>query len=290
MFTVVATSLAISTAKPFLQADDTGLVLEALLGSGGATAAVIFSVAFTSILVLAAFASSTGNEFTRGTLASACTHQPRRLALISGKLVARFTVAAILWRSPSASAQRPRRSSLLRRTSTRLDGSVATPSAKPAGDYVRLLGFVAVYALIGTMVAVLVRSTPIALAICLLWFGPIENVIGEGRAWADRWFPGLLLRSMLQPDNPGSIATGTAVATLAVYAAVVRRRHRRRHVPSRRDVRLSSERQAFRSSPWPRTPIPVGARGRGTATLEDVRTTSSSVMMRPRPGPASRTH
>ena len=76
------------------------------------------------------------------------------------------------------------------------------------------------YALIGTTVAVLVRSTPIALAICLLWFGPIENVIGEGRAWADRWFPGLLLRSMLQPDNPGSISTGTAVATLAAYAAV----------------------------------------------------------------------
>ena len=89
-----------------------------------------------------------------------------------------------------------------------------------AGDYVRLLGFVVVYALIGTMVAVLVRSTPIALAIGLVWFGPFENVIGEGRAWADRWFPGLLLRSMLQPDKPGALSTGTGCATLAVYAAV----------------------------------------------------------------------
>ena len=32
--------------------------------------------------------------------------------------------------------------------------------------------------------------------------------------------PGLLLRSMLQPDTPGSTATGPAVTTLAVYAAV----------------------------------------------------------------------
>ena len=52
---------------------DAGLALEALLGAGGATAAVIFSIGFSSILVLAAFASSTGNEFTRGTLRVALT-------------------------------------------------------------------------------------------------------------------------------------------------------------------------------------------------------------------------
>jgi ABC-type transport system involved in multi-copper enzyme maturation permease subunit len=219
-FTVVATALAISTAKPFLQAADAGLVLEALLGAGGATAAVIFSVAFSSILVLAAFASSTGNEFTRGTLRAALTHQPRRWALMSGKLVARLAVAAILMvvalvvGAATAAIVAPAQDI----DTTGWFGTDALGQA--AGDYVRLLGFVVAYALIGTTVAVLVRSTPIALAICLVWFGPIENVIGEGRAWADRWFPGLLLRSMLQPDTPGSVATSTAVTTLAVYAAV----------------------------------------------------------------------
>jgi ABC-type transport system involved in multi-copper enzyme maturation permease subunit len=219
LFTILATTLAISTAKPFLQAPDAGLVLEALIGSGGATAAVIFSVAFSSILVLAAFASSTGNEFTRGTLRAALTHQPRRWALMGGKLAARMTVAAILMAlalvvgAATSAIVAPAQDI----DTTGWFGVDAVGQA--AGDYVRLLGFVVVYALIGTTVAVLVRSTPIALAIGLVWFGPFENVIGEGRAWADRWFPGLLLRSMLQPDNPGSISTGTAVATLAVYAA-----------------------------------------------------------------------
>jgi ABC-type transport system involved in multi-copper enzyme maturation permease subunit len=220
VFTVVATALAISTAKPFLQAPDAGLVLEALFGAGGATAAVIFSVAFSSILVLAAFASSTGNEFTRGTLRVALTHQPRRWSLMAGKLAARLTVAAILMALALAVGAA---TSAIVAPAQDIDttgwfGGDALGQA--AGDYVRLLAFVVLYALIGTTIAVLVRSTPIALAIGLIWFGPIENVIGEGRAWADRWFPGLLLRSMLQPDTPGSTATGTAVTTLAVYAAV----------------------------------------------------------------------
>ena len=172
VFTVVATALAISTAKPFLQSPDAGLVLEALIGSGGATAAVIFSVAFSSILVLAAFASSTGNEFTRGTLRAALTHQPRRWALMGGKLAARVTVAAVLMAlalvvgAATSAIVAPAQDI----DTTGWFGVDALSQA--AGDYVRLLGFVVVYALIGTMVAVLVRSTPVALAICLVWFGP----------------------------------------------------------------------------------------------------------------------
>lgn len=220
VFTIVATALALATAAPFLQGDGAALAVEALLGAGGATAAVIYSVAFSSILVLAAFASSTGNEYTRGTLRAALTRQPRRLSLVAGKLAARFTVAGVLMAvalvvgAATAAVVAPAED---------IDTAGwfgADALGQAAGDYVRLLGFVVVYALIGTTVAVLVRSTPVALGICLIWFGPIENVIGESRAWADRWFPGLLLRSMLQPDSPGSTATGTAVATLAAYSAV----------------------------------------------------------------------
>ena len=96
VFTVVATMLTLSTAKSVVGGNDVGLTLERLSGSGGATAAVTFSIGFSAILVLAAFASSTGNEFGRGTLRSALTMQPHRWSLIAGKLGARVAVASVL--------------------------------------------------------------------------------------------------------------------------------------------------------------------------------------------------
>ncbi|MBD0020690.1 MULTISPECIES: hypothetical protein [Gordonia] len=60
------------------------------------------------------------------------------------------------------------------------------------------------YAAIGTTPAVVIRLTPITLAVLLLWFGPIENVIGEDLDWARRWFPGRRL-----PDGPGRTAIVT---------------------------------------------------------------------------------
>lgn len=220
IFTIAATALTLSTAESAVGGDNVGLALESLVGGGGATAAVIFSIGFSSILVLAAFASSTGNEFGRGTLRSALTKQPNRWSLIAGKLGARVTVASVLMLGAlivgavTSAVWAPTQDIS---TTGWFDGSAFTAAAE---DYARLLGFVLMYALIGTTVAVLVRSTPVALGICLLWFGPIENVIGENRSWAERWFPGLVLRSLVQPDQPDALSTGTAVATLAAYAVV----------------------------------------------------------------------
>ena len=221
IFTIVATALTLSTAKDVVgDGDNVGLALSALAGSGGATVAVIFAIGFSSILVLAAFASSTGNEFSRGTLRAALTKQPSRWSLIAGKLGARVTVASVLMAGAlvvgavTAAVWAPTEDIS---TTGWFDGDAFVAAA---GDYARLIGYVVVYALIGTTVAVLVRSTPVALGICLLWFGPIENVIGEGRAWADRWFPGLVLRSLVQPDSPTALSTGTTLATLGAYGAI----------------------------------------------------------------------
>lgn len=217
VFTVVATAVTLSTAQSYVGGDNVGLALQSLIGSGGATAAVIFSIGFSSILVLAAFASSTGNEFGRGTLRAALTKQSNRWSLIAGKLGARVTVASILMLGAlvvgavTSAVWAPTQDIATDGWFSRSALGVAVE------DYARLLVFVLVYALIGTTVAVLVRSTPVALAVCLLWFGPIENVIGENRAWAERWFPGLVLRSLVQPDQPDALSTATALGTLAAY-------------------------------------------------------------------------
>ena len=221
IFTIFATALTLSTAKDVVGGgDDVGLALSTLVGSGGATVAVIFAIGFSSILVLAAFASSTGNEFSRGTLRAALTKQPSRWSLMTGKLGARVGVASILMAGAlvigavTAAVWAPTEDIS---TSGWFDGDAFVAAA---GDYVRLIGFVVMYAVIGTAVAVLVRSTPVALGACLLWFGPIENVIGEGKDWANRWFPGFVLRSLVQPDSPDALSLGTTLSTLGVYAAI----------------------------------------------------------------------
>ena len=166
------------------------------------------------------FAASTGNEFTRGTLRAALTFQSNRVSLMTGKLAARVLVAAIVMLaafvigSATAAIVAPAQD-----IST--DGWFGLSAlADSAEDYLRALAYIIGFAVIGTTIAVLVRSTPIALGISLLWFGPVENVIGEGQGWAERWFPGFVIRSIVRPEAPNSIATPTALATLAACTAI----------------------------------------------------------------------
>jgi ABC-type transport system involved in multi-copper enzyme maturation permease subunit len=219
-YTVAATALALSTAEPARQQSEDGLALEALAGAGGATMAVIFSIAFAFLLVVVLFAASTGNEFTRGTLRTALTFQTNRVSLLAGKLAARVLVAmlvlagALVVGSITAAVVAPAQD-----IST--DGWFGLAALGDAGeDYLRSIAYVVGFAIIGTTIAVLLRSTPIALGVALLWFGPIENVIGEGRAWAERWFPGMVIRSIVRPEAAGAVATPAALATLGAYAVV----------------------------------------------------------------------
>jgi hypothetical protein len=220
LYTVVATALAISTAEPQRQQTEDGLAREALAGAGGATTAVIFSIAFAFLLVVVTFAASTGNEFTRGTLRTALTFQPHRLPLMAGKLAARVLMAAIVMAGAlvigaiTAAIVAPAQDI----ATNNWFGMSALGEA--VEDYLRALVFVAGFAVIGTTIAVLLRSTPIALGVGLLWFGPIENVIGEGQDWAERWFPGMVIRSIVRPDTPDAVATPAALATLGAYTAI----------------------------------------------------------------------
>jgi hypothetical protein len=219
-FVVPATWLIISTAEPARTQGSDGIPLEALAGAGGATAAVVASIGFSSVLVLAAFIGSTANEFTRGTLRVAFTRTSRRLTLLGGKVLARLGVATAVM-VVALAAGWVTAMSVAPGSDVSTEAWFGSEAFGQAGeDFVRLLLFVSVYAVLGTTIAVLVRSTPIALGVGLVWFGPIENVIGEGQGWADRWFPGLLLRSVLRPDQAGGVGTGTALATLALYVCL----------------------------------------------------------------------
>lgn len=219
-FTALATALLTATAEPAAQGAGETIPLELFSGPGGATVAVTWSFAFGFILLLAAFTSRIGNEFSRGTFRTALLHHPGRWSLIGGKMAALMTVTVALLVVGMATGAATAAIIAPGQDIDTTGWFGVDALADTAVDFARMIGWAAGFALIGTTLAVIVRSTPVALGIGVLWFGPIENVIGEGRAFAQRWFPGQLLRAIVAPDAPDVVSTGTATATLAAYAAV----------------------------------------------------------------------
>jgi ABC-2 type transport system permease protein len=83
-------------------------------------------------------------------------------------------------------------------------------------DYGAVLFWVSGYALLGTALAVLVRSVPIALAIGIAWAGPFEHLLQDAWDPAGRFFPGLLLEAFVA-GGTSEVSATRALLTLAVY-------------------------------------------------------------------------
>ena len=186
----------------------------------GATSAVMSATGFVALLVAAAFAAPAGTQIDRGLTRAALTRQPRRIALETGKLTSRLGVAAITAVTALAAGAVTARVVAPHYGYSTAGWFGADGAGDIASDAARLGLFILMYAAIGTTLAVMIRSTPITLAVLLLWFGPIENVIGEGRDWAQRWFPGLVMRSLVNPGAPDSLSTPTVLWTSAIYLTV----------------------------------------------------------------------
>ena len=75
------------------------------------------------------------------------------------------------------------------------------------------------YAVLGTMVAVLLRSVPLALGVGIAWAGPFEHLIQNAWAPAVKVFPGLLLEAFVA-GGTSDITSTRALATVAVYGVI----------------------------------------------------------------------
>lgn len=187
----------------------------AITGSGGATAAAMPAMGFTALLTVAAM----GNDISRGTLRTAFLRQRSRATLITGKLGARIVMALTVLVAAMITAAVTTQMIDLARGLDTSDRASTAALGTTAENLLRLIVFVTMYAVIGTAVAVAIPSTPIALGALLVWFGPVENIIGDGRTWAQEWFPGLVLREVLAPTPTGPSTTHVAIV-LAAYALV----------------------------------------------------------------------
>lgn len=207
--------------------------LERLASSGGGTEIFRFAAAFGGTLTFIVFVALFSAEYARGTYRTMLLHQPRRVALLGGKLAGLLAFAALALAALEIAMW----------TAARLEASAfgvstarwtsASALGAALGDYAMVMLWVTGYAVFGMTVAILVRSVAPALAIAVAWAGPLEHLVNRAWSPAREWFPGLLLEAVGEGGTGGVTATRaalSAVAYIVVFALVTAT------VFSRRDI------------------------------------------------------
>jgi ABC-2 type transport system permease protein len=218
-FAVIASTAVFLSATETGGPADRGTTIGSLSEAGGATEAFAVGASFIGLPVLVLFIANVAGEFSQGTFRALLLRQPRRLALLAGKMAALLAfVAGVLALAElftvGASAAIAPSQDVVTNSWLGLDGL-----GEAARDYgTALLGVIS-WALLGMAIAVFVRSIPVALGIGIVWAGPFEHIIQDSWTSADRWFPGLLLES-LAAGGTDEVAFGRALALVAVYVAV----------------------------------------------------------------------
>jgi ABC-2 type transport system permease protein len=219
LFAVGGAAIVLAAAEPGGQPDSGRSVTVASLSeSGGGTEVFTTAVSFAGTFLFVVFVGVVAIEFSRGTFRTMLMYQPRRLSLLAGKTTALLAFAAgvlavtemLTWGAAM----------LLAPTQDVSTSSWVSVDAlgHGAADFGSVLFWVSGYALLGTALAVLVRSVPIALAIGIAWAGPFEHLLQDAWEPAGRLFPGLLLEAFVAGGTPTVSAT-RAFLTVAVYVA-----------------------------------------------------------------------
>ncbi|MCU1678636.1 MAG: putative transporter integral rane protein [Frankiales bacterium] len=234
-FAVGGAAIVLSAAKPARQSAPGSFVptLESLSGSGGGTEIFRFAAAFGGTLTFVVFVGLFSLEYSRGTYRTMLLRQPRRVALLAGKLAGLLAFAAVvlaaleiaMWLAAQVEAPG------FDVSTSQWTGANALGHA--LRDYLMVMLWVTGYAVFGMTVAILVRSVALALAVAVAWAGPLEHLIDDAWSPARRYFPGLLLEAVGVGGTGGVSATRAAVGAatyVVVFAAVTAT------VFSRRDI------------------------------------------------------
>lgn len=198
-----------------------GTTLAALSQAGGATEAFTIGTAFTGLLVFVVFIANVGGEISQRTFRTLLLRQPRRGALLAGKMAALLgcvAVALLVTLALTAVA------SALIAPSQGVDTSAwwgLDALREAAGHYLTALGAASAWAVFGMALVLVVRSTPVALGLGVAWAGPFEHLLGQD-AWeaGSGWFPGLLLESLgVGGSDEASLARAALLSVLYVTLA-----------------------------------------------------------------------
>ena len=196
-----------------------GTTLEALSAAGGATEAFRVGTGFLGVLVLVTFAARMAGEFSHGTLRTLLVHEPRRLRVVAGKTLAllvfaagTLTVAAGL--SVLLSLALAPRQDISTSHWFGVDGFTAA-----VGDYISAVAGLSAWAMYGTLLALLLRSVPVAVAVGVAWAGPFEHLLSQGWPTALSFLPGLQVEA-LAAGGTSDVSYQHALALSLTYGAV----------------------------------------------------------------------
>jgi hypothetical protein len=220
LFAVLASSTVFGTAtsaQTVGAASRRGSVSVSLLErASGGTEAFAIGASFTGFLVFVTFIAVIATEFSGGTWRSLLLRDPHRRRVLVG------TVAALLVLAAATVA--------LAETLTFAMSWFVAPGngvantewltlsglSSAVGNYLTVLAGVAGWAVFGTTLAVIFRSTPLALGVGFAWAGPFENIVVDSWDAGYRLFPGQVLASLIR-GGTAELAMGRAVLTGLVY-------------------------------------------------------------------------
>jgi ABC-2 type transport system permease protein len=220
VFAIGSTAIVLAAAEPGAgRVSGRSVTVASLSDAGGGTKVFTTAVSFAGTFLFVVFVGVVAIEFSRGTFRTMLMYQPRRLRLLAGKLAALLAFAAAVLAAAEVLTWVTAR--LLAPTQdVATDHWVSADALGQAvADYGSVLFWVGGYAVLGTALAVLVRSVPIALAIGIAWAGPFEHLLQDAWNPAGRVFPGLLLEAFVA-GGTSEVSAIRAFLTVAVYVTV----------------------------------------------------------------------
>jgi ABC-2 type transport system permease protein len=188
-----------------------------LAAASGVSRGFIIAAGFIGILVFVLFTANIASEFSQGTLRTLLTRQPKRAHLLVGKVAALLTASALALAAVFAvSIALSFALAAIRGISTTrwLSTAGATEIGRAYGN---TLLTVALFAILGVALGLVVRATVPAVAIGVAWMLPLEHIVQGVWIGAGRWFPGLLLDAITREGN--AVASYRRAIILAVVYA-----------------------------------------------------------------------
>jgi ABC-2 type transport system permease protein len=224
LFTVLATVFTIERATKTLSPDFHGhgfrITVAQLSRPDGLVHGVVDVSNLVGIVALCLFAGAVATEYSQGTLRNLLVRQPRRAQLLTGKFLALavfigvVVVLAIAVAAAVALALAPGKGI----------HTSAWTSSTGLNDLVQSILHVWLscigYGILGTALAILLRSPAVAIALGVAYVLPGEAIINALWDNGDRWLPGQLL-SALAHGGTSSASYAHALVTLSAYAVVV---------------------------------------------------------------------